>query len=57
MPSVLYALAAPSTPESAVVEIISRAQGGLCFIELANSPGMDAVFMQLYSSRMNAKRL
>lgn len=28
MPSVLYALAAPSTPESAVVEIISRAQGG-----------------------------
>ena len=28
LPSVLYALAAPSTPESAVTEIISRAQGG-----------------------------
>ena len=28
IPSVLYELAAPSTPESAVVEIISRAQGG-----------------------------
>ena len=28
MPTVLYELAAPSTPESAVVEIISRVQGG-----------------------------
>ena len=44
MPTVLLALAAPSTPESAVVEIISRAQGGLCSIELANGGGMDAVF-------------
>ena len=44
VPTVLYELAAPLTPESAVVEIISRAQGGLCSIELANGGGMDAVF-------------
>ena len=57
MPSVLYALAAPSTPESAVVEIISRVQGGSLLSRTCPGTGRMPYFIQLSHAWKHAKRL
>ena len=55
--TVLFELAVPSTPESAVVEIISRVQGGSLLSRTCPGTGRMPYFIQLSHAWKHAKRL